>query len=71
MNMDLTRELLARLSDLRTRCPDMRFGQMIATLEILAEDTVGRSWWDIEDEELIAVLERFRRDLARREQDVA
>lgn len=71
MNTDLSRELLTRLSELRVQCPDMRFGQMIATLEILAEDTVGRSWWEIEDEEFLTVLERFRRDLARREQGVA
>ena len=71
MNTDLSRELLTRLSELRTQCPDMRFGQMIATLEILAEDTVGRSWWEIEDEEFLTVLDRFRRDLTRREQGVA
>jgi hypothetical protein len=69
MNVDLSNDLLARLSDLRDRCPEMRFGQLLATLGLLAEDTTGRSLWDIEDEELVDVLERFRQDLARREEN--
>jgi hypothetical protein len=48
----------------------MRFGQMLATLGVLAEDAPSRSLWDIEDEELLGVLEWFRQDLARREQGV-
>jgi hypothetical protein len=71
MSADVTRELLARLAELCGRCPDMRFGQFLATLGLLAEDTAGRSLWDVEDEELLGVLERFRQDLARREQGVA
>jgi hypothetical protein len=71
MTAESSRELLTRLSELRGLCPDMRFGQMLATLGLLAEDAPGRSLWDIEDEELLAVLERFRQDLLRREQGVA
>jgi hypothetical protein len=68
MNADVSKEVLSRLSVLRQMCPDMRIGQLLATLGLLAEDMTDRSFWDIEDEELIAVLERFRQDLARREQ---
>jgi hypothetical protein len=71
MNADLSQTLLARLSELRSRCPEMRFGQMVATLGLLAEDDPGRSLWDVEDDELLAVIERFRQDLLRREQSVA
>jgi hypothetical protein len=52
-------------------CPDMRFGQMLATLGILGEDMVGLTLWDIEDHQLVEVFERFRQDLARREQSLA
>jgi hypothetical protein len=36
----------------------------------LAADSTGRSLWDIEDEELAGVIERFRQDLARRAANV-
>jgi len=71
MTTDLTQGLLTRLGELRKACPDMRFGQLIATLGELVADTTDRSWWEIEDEELVAVLERFRQDLAHRETGAA
>lgn len=58
--------MLQSLSELWERCPDMRLGQLMATLGLLAEDTTDRSLWDIEDEELLGVIERFREDLSRR-----
>lgn len=59
-----TRDLLERLDELRAMCPDLRFGQMLATLGMLGEDAVGRNLWDIEDDELLAAIERFRQDLS-------
>lgn len=70
MSANLSQDLLTRLAELRTLCPDMRFGQMLATLDILSEDMVGFNLWDIEDDQLVDVLERFRQDLARREQTI-
>jgi hypothetical protein len=67
MDADLSRDLIDRLKELRGLCPDMRFGQLLATLGFLSEDTAGRSLWDVEDDELVEVLEHFREDLARRE----
>ncbi len=67
MSVDLSRDLATRLSDLREMCPDFRFGQFLATLSLLAEDETGRSLWDVEDDEFVGVLERFRQDLARRD----
>lgn len=58
--------LLERLAEVRMRCPEMRLGQFIATVGLLAEDETGRSLWDIEDAEFAAALERFASDLARR-----
>lgn len=71
MNMDSSQDLLTRLAQVRELCPEMRFGQLVATLAVLGEDTTGRSLWDIEDGELVTALERFRQDLAHRGQGVA
>ncbi len=71
MTTETTRELLARLAELRPLCSDLRFGQMLMTLDFLAEDMFDHNLWDIEDEQLLAVIERFRQDLARREANVA
>lgn len=71
MNDTSTRELLERLADVRELRPEMRFGQMLATLGMLGEDAVGRNLWDIEDDELLAVIERFRQDLSHHEIGVA
>jgi hypothetical protein len=61
---DLQAGLLHRLDEVRRLCPEMRIGQFLATIGMLGEDDTGRSLWDIEDEELAAVVERFARDLA-------
>ena len=58
--------LLDRLAELRGRCPEMRFGQLLATVGLLAEDETGRSLWDVEDADSGAAVERFAGDLARR-----
>jgi hypothetical protein len=71
MNTDLSQTVLSRLSEVRALCPDMRIGQIVATLGLLSEDDPGRSLWDVEDDELLTVIERFRQDLQRREQNVA
>jgi hypothetical protein len=71
MNTELSQTLVARLSELQALCPDMLFGQMMATLGLLAEDDPGRSLWDVEDDQLLAVIARFRQDLLRRQQSVA
>ena len=58
--------LLERLAEVRAQCPEMRLGQFIATLALLAEDESGHSLWEVEDGEFAAALERFANDLARR-----
>jgi hypothetical protein len=64
--VDLQAAVLHRLDEVRRLCPEMRLGQFLATVGMLGEDDTGRSLWDIEDEEFAAALERFARDLARR-----
>jgi len=62
----LPASLLERLAEVRAQCPEMRLGQFIATVGLLAEDETGRSLWDIDDAEFAVALERFAGDLARR-----
>lgn len=57
--------LVERLAEVRTQCPELRFGQFIATVGLLAEDETGRSLWDVDDAQFLAALERFSADLAR------
>ena len=71
MNVSTTAEITNRLNDLRRTCPEMRFGQMLATLGELGQDMVDRSLWDIEDEQFITVIDRFRNDLVQRQSHVA
>ena len=63
--------VLERLAEVRELCPEMRFGQILATVGLLGEDETGHSLWDIEDTEFAAALERFAADLARRGSDPA
>jgi len=71
VNDNLTQELLRGLQQLCPLAGDMRFGQILATLGMLGEDMVGRSLWEIADNELLEVVERFRQDLDRRVTNVA
>jgi hypothetical protein len=59
--------ILEQLADVRAQCPELRFGQLIATISILAEDETGLSLWDVEDADFATALERFSADMARRE----
>lgn len=66
MNAVETNAMLQNFAKLWATCPEMRLGQLMATLGLLAEDATDHSLWDIEDGELLAVMERFREDLVRR-----
>jgi hypothetical protein len=63
---DLQNDLVARLVEVRRRSPDLRFGQLIATIGMLAEDETGYSLWDVEDVDFTAALNRFAADMERR-----
>ena len=68
---DLLEHILSQLDVVHVRCPELRFGQLIATIGMLAEDETGHSLWDVEDADFAAALERFAGDMARRESDRA
>ncbi len=66
--VDLT-DVLNRLAKARLACPEMRLGQLLATVALLAEDKTGQSLWDVEDDEFASALVRFAEDLERRKAD--
>jgi hypothetical protein len=63
------REALAVLAEVCELSPDVRLGQLLAHLGFLGEDHTGRSLWDIDDEQLLAVLYHHRAELAGRQPD--
>jgi hypothetical protein len=60
--------LLERLSELT---PDVRFGQLIAKLSYLAVGPTNVAIWDMEDEQLLAPIQKHIADLSDRAVDVA
>jgi hypothetical protein len=66
VNTDHQTHLLQRLDEIHRLCPDLRVGQLMATVGLLGEDATGRSLWDIEDDQLAVALEKLADDLARR-----
>jgi len=65
------REALAVLAELSELSPEVRLGQLLAHLGFLGEDQTGRSLWDIDDEQLLAVLYHHRAELIDRKRDVS
>jgi hypothetical protein len=59
-------EALAVLAEVCELSPDVRLGQLLAHLGFLGEDQTGRTLWDIDDEQLLAVLYHHRAELAAR-----
>ena len=64
-----TAEALSLLGELCELSPDVRLGQLLAHLGFLGEDQTGRSLWDIDDEQLLAVLYHHRAELVGRTKD--
>jgi hypothetical protein len=64
-------EILRGLANLLDLDRDVRFGQLVAFLGFLSEDMNGRGIWDVEDDELLPVIERFRKDLEARFSGIA
>jgi hypothetical protein len=65
------REALAVLAEVCELSPDVRLGQLLAHLGFLGEDQTGRSLWDVDDEQLLAILYHHRAELVGRQPDSA
>jgi hypothetical protein len=61
-------EALAVLAEVCELSPDVRLGQLLAHLGFLGENQTGRGLWDIDDEQLLAVLYHHRAELVARTQ---
>ena len=62
MTESLRTEVLGVLAELSEACPEYRFGQMIATLAMLARGDAEGALWDMEDEELLAAARKHLAD---------
>ena len=60
------REALSVLAELCDLSPDVRLGQLLAHIGFLGEDQLGRSLWDVDDEQFLAVLYHHREELVNR-----
>jgi hypothetical protein len=56
MNNNNCDELLSSLRELRRALPEMRFGQLIANMALVARGTESSAVWDMEDEELLVAV---------------
>jgi hypothetical protein len=56
MSISTRAELVSRLGELSRVCPEMRFGQLIANLAVVARGTEPGAVWEMEDEELLAAV---------------
>ncbi|MBW3539452.1 MAG: hypothetical protein KY476_04210 [Planctomycetes bacterium] len=61
MTSPTRREVLQVLGELSEHCPDMRCGQLIVNLSVVARGATAEAVWDMEDDELLAAA---RRELA-------
>ncbi len=62
------REAIATLSEICTLSPEVRLGQLMTHLDLLAESHLKKRLGDIEDDELTAILYRHRAELKARRQ---
>ena len=61
---NLVGRILEKLSEVHSRRPELRFGQIVATIGELAHDETGYSLWDVDDADFLTALGRFAADLA-------
>jgi hypothetical protein len=64
-------EILRQLHRLSELAPEMRFGQLVANLAFLAAGPWDETLWNLEDDELLAAIQRQLADLEGRQQQVS
>lgn len=70
-NTDLKRDILRALFDLIEHTPDLRFGQLIANLSVIARGPFPEAVWDMEDDELLEATRSHLQDYVARHAGVA
>jgi hypothetical protein len=68
---ELKQEILRALAELVEQTPDIRFGQLIANLAVIARGPTPEAVWDMEDDELLEAVKGHIEDYARRHAGVA
>ncbi len=63
---ELKRDILRALSELVEYTPDVRFGQLIANLAVIARGPTPEAVWDMEDNELLDAIKSHIEDYERR-----
>ncbi len=67
---ELKRDILRALSELVEYTPDVRFGQLIANLSVIARGPTPEAVWDMEDNELLDAIKSHVDDYERRHAEV-
>jgi hypothetical protein len=62
-------ELITLLAKVWELSPDVRLGQLVSHLGFLGETYVGHGLPEIDDDDLIAILQRHKEELLRRTAD--
>ena len=71
MTRTTQQEILRRLATVLDLAPGVRAGQLMSHLGFLAEDMFDHGLADIDDDQLLAVLQRHEAELLRRQTNVA
>jgi hypothetical protein len=71
MTSEIRSEALTLLGEIWELSPDVRMGQLVAHLGFLGESHFGHGLGDIDDDELMAILERHKAELQARFQQVS
>jgi hypothetical protein len=70
-NRELKQDILQALSVLVDHTPDLRFGQLIANLALIARGPTPEAVWDMEDDELLQAVRSHIEDYEHRHAGVA
>jgi hypothetical protein len=66
MSESTRQEILTQLARLSELAPDMRFGQLVANLALMAVGPWNETLWDLEDEPLLIAIRQMESDLSKR-----
>jgi hypothetical protein len=64
------RDILNELALVSELAPDVRFGQLVANLAVIAAGPWDETLWDLEDVPLLEALRQLVADLQRRQETV-
>ena len=70
-NAELKHDILRALSELVEHCQDIRFGQLIANLAVIARGPTPEAVWDMEDDELLVAAKSHLEEYERRHAGIA